>query len=348
MSSLLSESPKIFRGSPIYYEQIEGVTFGTNPLDFLSLNLPPLCNYHCSFCFASETSDNQARLNEIRRNSLSKDEYTRIIQEAKSLGARHLEISGEGEPDLPIFRDTLRHIIDQATEQGIHTAVFANGSWLDENLLNFLRDRDTSLVVSIKYMNPEKYDTVVGIKGSFRKVTENINLARQIFGSHLETDGYSIYRLALFGAVLEDNGEDNAHLRRFCDENDIFFSLSTRIPHGRSEGVLVDFAQQETVVNEYSHGSMILADSSRGELGFSVCGTFYYGLGINYDGEIVFDAHADDTKGMIGNVREIGLTEAIRRQREIRDSFYREGGTSYCPLRDLSYPDFISRYGKER
>lgn len=348
MSSLLPESRRIFRGSPAFYEQIEGVIFGSNPLDFLSLNLPPLCNYHCNFCFASGTLDDHGRMSEIRHRSLTLDEYTRIIQEARNLGVRHIEISGEGEPDLPVFRSTLRHLINQATENGIHTTIFANGSWLNEELLNFLHNRDTSIVISIKYMNPEKYDRAVGVNSAFSRVIENINLARRIFGNHSETDGFSVYRLALFGAVLEDNGEDNAQLRRFCDENDIFFSLSTLIPHGRSEGVLIDFAQQESTVAEYSHGTMILADSSRTELGFPVCGTFYYGLGINYDGEIVFDAHADDTKGMIGNIREIGLAEAVRRQREMRDSFYREGGMSYCPLRDASYMDFISRYSKER
>ena len=94
MSSLLPESQKIFRGSPAFYEQIEGITFGSSPLDFLSINLPPLCNYHCNFCFVSGTLDNQNHLSEIRSKSLTPDEYTRIIHEARNLRLRHIEISG--------------------------------------------------------------------------------------------------------------------------------------------------------------------------------------------------------------------------------------------------------------
>lgn len=339
----------IFRGSPFYYEQIEGVTFGSNTLDFLSLNLPPICNYHCVFCFASGTSDDQSRLDDIRRNSLTYDEYTRIIQEARRLGVRHIEISGEGEPDLPIFRDAFIHIIGEATENGIHTAVFVNGSWLDEGLLDFLKSRDTSLAISIKYLDSDKYDRVVGIDGAYRRVRQNIDAACDVLGGFTETDGIKIYRLAFASTVLPDNLDDNYRLKQLCEEQEIFFHLSTLISHGKTEGVVIDIEGQTALSRELSHNSIILADSSKKELGFPVCGTFYYGLAINYDGEVVFDAHANDTTGIIGNIREIGLIEAVRRQREIRDSFYKEGnGNSYCPLRDPAYERFINHHGKER
>ena len=317
-------------------------------MDCLSLNLPPLCNYHCNICFASGTLDNQVRLAEIKHNSLTPVEYTSIIQEAKNLGVRHLEISGEGEPDLPIFRNTLHHIVNQATESGIHTTIFVNGSWLDEHLLKLLQERNTSLAISIKYANPEKYDEAVGIKGAYERVMPNIILATRFLGGHTENNGTRIYRLALNSTVLKDNLRDNYLLRSLCEEHDIFFHSSTLIPHGRSEGVLVDVEEQNAISRELSDSSIILADSSSETLGFPVCGTFYFGLGINYDGEALFDAHADDTRGMIGNIREIGLVEAIRKQREMRNSFYREGRSSYCPLRDSTYQDFISCYASER
>ena len=344
MTNRSATTTRLFRGSPAYYERAEGIVFGKNALDFLSLNLPPVCNYRCRFCFAGETAGNQCRMEQIRTRSLSGDEYTDLIREAARLGVKHLEISGEGEPDLPMFRETLRHMIEQATRNNIRTCLFVNGSLLDEPLLRFLRDQNVSLVISIKHMDPARYDQAVGIGGAYGRVMENIGLARSFFGGHEDVNGFSVYRLALFGMVLEDNEQDNARLRMFCDENGIFFGLSTRIPHGLSEGMAVDQVKQEVVVDRYAHGSMILADSSQERLHFPVCGTFYFGLGIGYDGEVVFDAHADDTKGMIGNVRTIGLAEAVRRQREMRDAFYREGGCSYCPLRDRSYLGFISRY----
>lgn len=341
---------KIFRGSPTYYEEVKGVTFGSEPLDFLSLNLPPLCNYHCDFCFASGGSENQISQATIKNNSLTGEEYTKIIREAKDLGVRHIEISGEGEPDLPVFRRTLSHIVNQATENEIHTTVFVNGSWLDKNLAHFISERDASLAVSIKYMDENKYDRAVAFPGAHRKVMNNINVAREIIGDPIEENGATIHRLALFGAVLDDNYSDNQRLREFCDERNLFFSLSTRIPQGRSEGALINYPQQESVVSEFSHGTMILADSSKTEVGFPVCGTFYYGLGINYDGTVVFDAHTNDMK--IGNIKDMELSKAVKVQREMRNHFYQEEGSqSYCPLRDPEkYANLVQHYGggKER
>lgn len=347
MGSLLTRLTKIFRGSPLYYERIEGVRFGIHQLDFLSLNLPPICNYHCDFCFIPRASENPTHHTEIHKNSLTMDEYTSLIRDARALGVCHIEISGEGEPDLPLFRPILTHIIRTATVLGIHTTVFVNGSWLDENLLHFLKDTDSSVAVSIKYTDPEKYNRSVGIRDAYRHVERNLETARLALGGYAELKGCHVYRLAINSTILKNNEEDNLRLRRYCEERDIFFHASTLIPRGKTEGATIDRARQDALSRELSISSIITAASSRDSLGFPVCGTFYYGLGINYDGQVLFDAHADDSLGIIGNVREIGLTEAVRRQQALRDAFYHEGGISYCPLRDIRYPNFINQYGKE-
>jgi len=333
---------KIFRGSPRYYEKVANVIFGNNKLDFLSLNLPPICNYHCNFCFSSNTSNNPELLKKARENTLTFEEYTSILQQAKALGVRHLEISGEGEPDFPLFRNTLEHIIREASRLNIHTTLFTNGSWLNEKRLEFIKNNNASLVISIKYLNQEKYDHAVKINGSFNKVIKNIELAQDILGGNIEENNYQIYRLALFGAVLGDNQQDIEELRNYCDQHDLFFSLSSLIPQGNSAGAYVDCEAQENIVKQFSHSSMILADSSQQSTGKEVCGTFYYGIGINYDGEVVFDAHASDAVGLIGNIRTLNLARAVTQQRVIRDLFYQQFGQCYCPLRDPSYANFIA------
>ncbi|PIP18379.1 MAG: hypothetical protein COX42_01195 [Parcubacteria group bacterium CG23_combo_of_CG06-09_8_20_14_all_35_6] len=348
MLPLQFRSSRIFRGAPIYCEQIEGVTYGINPLDFLSLNFPPLCNYRCNFCLASGTIDDPtARLNKIKQDSLTPNEYTRIIQEAKGLGTRIIEISGEGEPTLPVFRSRFYHIINQATKNNIHTVIYTNGFWLDKNLLNFLKSRNTSLVLSVKYMNMKKYNETVGVNNAWKKVKKNIIMACHILGGYTEENKIKVYRLAISSTILNDNYDDNLQLRQFCKKQKILFHLSTLIPHGKEEKTTVDFAKQNFLSRKLSFSSIIMANSSVGKIGFPACGTFYYGLGINYDGQVLFDAHADDTRGIIGNIKKIGLIEALRRQRRMRDFFYKKGGSSYCPLRDPLYEKFVNNYKKE-
>lgn len=334
-------SIKIFRGSPCYYEKIERFVFDENSLSFLSLNLPPICNYHCAFCFAAKTLSNHKFLGEMKQKMLTHEEYSRIIGDAKNLGVKHLEISGEGEPDFPLFRPTLKHIIQEATKHGIHTTMFANGSWIDDEMITILTENDTSLVISIKYFSSEKYDRFVSVPGAFAKVQQSLEIIKNKFSTTYKQAGLQIYNFAIFSAVLlDDNLEDNEQLRKYCDANSIFFGLSTLIPHGGLEGLKVDFAAQDNIVRKLAHNSMILADSSKSTLGFPVCGTFYYGLGINYDGEIVFDAHANETAGQIGNIRQATLEQLVEQQHKLRDAFFRQGATSYCPLRDANYNTF--------
>jgi len=343
MPLLQFRSSRIFRGAPIYYEQVRGISYGINPLDFLSLNFPPLCNYCCDFCLASGTINNSTiSLNKIKKNFLTFNQYTNIIDKAKSLGARVIEISGEGEPTLPMFRPHLYNIIDQATKNNIHTVIYTNGFWLDKDLLEFLKARDTSLVLSVKYMNPRKYNKAVGVSNAWKKVKRNIIMVCRILGGYTKENKAMVYRLAISSTILDDNYRDNLRLRQFCKTQKILFHLSTLIPHGKEEKTTIDFVKQNCLSKKLSFSSIIVANSSVKEIGFPVCGTFYYGLGINYDGQVLFDAHADDTKGIIGNIKKIGLIEAIKRQRKMRDSFYKKGGNSYCPLRDFSYERFVN------
>lgn len=329
---------RIFRGSPLYYEEVEKIEFGKKQLDFLSLNLPPICNFGCDFCMVADSLDKNSNPSQIREKELSDVDYDRILAEAAWLGVRHLEISGQGEPTLPIFRNKLRQIITRAEHYGIHTVLFTNGSTLDDGLLDFLNQHNTSLAVSMKYFGQKNFDRSVGRSGAWNKVMKNLQRAKKIMGTKMNQS----YRLAVHSAIIKNNLQDNRQTKEWCRENEIFFSVDTSIPQGKLNKDDIDQQAQQNMAEKLTDNSIILANSSRREIGRSVCGTFYYGLGINYDGKILFDAHATDTTELIGNIIKIGLKEAIRRQRWVRNYLYQNGCTNYCPLRDEKYFELMS------
>lgn len=106
--------------------------------------------------------------------------------------------------------------------------------------------------------------------------------------------------------------------------------------------LLTNNQQAEEIINRYSDGSIMHSDSSIKELGQSVCGNFYYGISIRYNGEILSNCHAYETAGLIGNIRNISLRECLRKIREIREAYlerFWDGG--FCPLRNPNFDDFV-------
>ena len=327
---------KIFRWSPYYYERVQWIVFGEERMNFLSINLPPICNYQCSFCFAANSLNMSQRDN--KREMIPIENMIEIIKEASTYGLKHIEISGEWEPMFPLFRSYIQSIIETASALGIHVVVFTNGSLLDRSLLLFLCQHNTSLIISIKYFDAERYNQNVG-RRMFDIIRKKIHLVQEVF-AHTETiDGYRIYNFWLFSGTFENNQKDNEQLRAYCDEHDIFFSLSTPIPQWELVDAQVDYQYQDALVEQYQHNSIILAKSSTSKIWFSVCGTFYYGIGINCYGDWLFDAHAGVS---IGNIAHMTMSQALQKQRTLVATLFSDYHCkSYCPLRDPNYQAFL-------
>lgn len=79
-----------------------------------------------------------------------------------------------------MFRTYLQDVVRVATELGIHVAIFTNGSLVDRPFLQFLREHNTSLIVSIKYFDAKRYNNNVG-RRMFEAIRRNIELIQDIF-----------------------------------------------------------------------------------------------------------------------------------------------------------------------
>ncbi|PIP17074.1 MAG: hypothetical protein COX44_01910 [Candidatus Portnoybacteria bacterium CG23_combo_of_CG06-09_8_20_14_all_37_13] len=75
--------------------------------------------------------------------------------------------------------------------------------------------------------------------------------------------------------------------------------------------------------------------------GKDTCCFYYYGFAVGYEGEVMLDTHALETKGIIGNVKENSIENLVEKSKKIKDGYYHDGG-HYCIIRDPEYQKFIS------
>jgi len=341
------DNNRIFRHSPLYLEGFEGI----NPnrvfdprepfLYSLSINVPKYCNFRCRKCFVTGDLPNE-------ENFVSRDIIREIVSEAAELGARYIEISGNGEPLHSINFPWTEFVIGQARRNGMGTLIFTNGSLLTPGILNYFARNYVSLMISIDTLDSDQYreSTRTGV-GMFDRVLENIEIARRIYAPYIEErNGIQIMRCGLNTTLTQENLEQPERIRRLAG-GDLYYHVAP-LAEGvgcAAESQLIRGELQEIyrVINQHSDPSIIVFSTS--PLGFPICGTMYHGLAVNIeDGSVPLDAHFCETSGLLGNAKDPGfsLEKAIElRNRYLREFYERTGSRIFCPMRSQHYREFV-------
>jgi MoaA/NifB/PqqE/SkfB family radical SAM enzyme len=325
---------EIFRGSARYYEIIHKINFGKELLDFLGINLPPFCNYKCNLCLAGQG-------NEIKRDlgkNLNRKEYQKLITDAYLLGIKHIEISGEGEPLL--YFDFLKYIISFASNLGIHTLIHTNGSLLTKEIINFLNEKDTSIMVSLSYIREDKFNRFTGTKNQLLTVLNNINLLTSIFSNKKVIEGnYYIYRIGINAEYLGDNQIDLRKIKKECINKDIFFNVASLI--GKPD-------LKSSEIMDLDCNSIIISKSLK-KIGHPICALFFFGLGIRCDGEVLFENHSYLTSKIIGNIRDFPLYKLLERNKKLqKEYFLNYSDNGFCPLRNPKFTEFCKKIKSDK
>jgi len=118
---------KALRGMPLHLQGVEGIKFGETLLDYLCINMPPVCNYRCEKCF---TWAGRHKL----KNFIGVSKIKEIISEGKEMGVKTVSILGEGEPLLfPEIKEIIAHI----HKLNMIPLIATNGSLLTKEMVNF-------------------------------------------------------------------------------------------------------------------------------------------------------------------------------------------------------------------
>lgn len=327
---------KALYGMPTHLSYVEGVELGETPLDYIAINTPPICNYRCEKCF---TWANKNPLKEF----IGTDKLLNVISEAKKKGAKVVGILGEGEPTL--FED-FKRIVKHINSLGMITILATNGSRLDEEMVNFCFKNNVSLAISLDTLDADLYKSFYNGEADLNKVLENINYARKIYSDAIFVkNDIKVYRMAIHMTVSAKNYKNIEKIVDFCGE-DIYFSCEhvAKVGVANDNDEIYGGKEDFKIYNEVKNTShsimkpMVIAESKHNRV---ACCFFCYGIAIGYEGEVMLDTHAVETKKKIGNIKEMSLEEAIEKSKMLKKLFYEKYGSSYCLIRDESYHKFI-------
>lgn len=324
---------KVVKGMPAYLTHVEKIELGKSNIDFLMLNIPPVCNYRCKKCFT------RAGSREIT-NSLTLEELFKVIKDGKKLGAKSVSILGEGEP---LFYKHIKEVISFIDKLGMVPIIATNARLLTKEMADFLYEHNTTIGFSLDTLDEKKYNDYCRGNASLAEVLKNIEYARKLYSKKIYTkNGYEVHQLLLHMTVFEKNFKDMPTLREFCGE-DIFFDCQPLAYVGDAEQNFSNYSSELTYENYQKEGHIIFPPMvlTKTEKGRYTCGLFYYGLAVSYNGDIMFDTHAIQPKKYIGNIRDLSLAELLSKVKQLRKYFIDNYAEGYCPIRTNSYKDFL-------
>jgi MoaA/NifB/PqqE/SkfB family radical SAM enzyme len=183
ISQVLAATPEITREELVsYLQSLEDLSLGrfvAEPgqpreplcapvfhLNLVWLELTEGCNLRCVHCYADSSPEKK------RVDSLSHEDWLRVIAEAHELGSRRLQFIG-GEPFA--YGDRLFHLAEYARSLGYDLIeVFTNGTLLNDNRIRNLKELGMCVAVSFYGNDAQIHDAITQRRGSFTKTLAGI------------------------------------------------------------------------------------------------------------------------------------------------------------------------------
>jgi MoaA/NifB/PqqE/SkfB family radical SAM enzyme len=298
----VGKSPPLIRGVDFSLSEIE-VARENDKLLTLTYFVSNRCNFNCPYCYI----DGGDELD----NELSFSEFSRVVNQARELGASTLWIPGAGEPflDHNFYCNNGFPIIDYANSIGMNVTFFTNGYFVTEEIARELMKRNVSIVTKINSFSPVVQDLLAGKKGAYRGMQAGLGyLLEAGFNKGDPT------RLGINTVITQQNYSEILGVFVFCRLNNIVPYISTTLHGGRAcrhpeldvplEQVrdLFDRAL-EIDQREYGHtwipSPPIMADQ---------CRKLYYDIVVTSTGDVKF---CPGLPISIGSVRDKSLSEII-------------------------------------
>lgn len=179
----------------------------------------------CPYCFIEEKNSPR----KIRRaDELTIAETIAVIDDFAKAGARTVNIVGAGEP---LLDSHCAKVIEVIHQHGLRTMLFINGTRLANSaeLVQFLLERNASVVLKYSSLSPAVQDAVVGRRGHTHH--RDAALSRLIdFGFNAEDPT----RMGLDTIAFVGNQDETPAIHRWCRENNVFPITADYIPIGRT------------------------------------------------------------------------------------------------------------------
>ncbi|MDO8340008.1 MAG: L-histidine N(alpha)-methyltransferase [Candidatus Burarchaeum sp.] len=336
MRAANTETPrKLLRGFPPHILAESGLN--ANGPTFVSIHMEPKCNFACRKCFME-------REPLVETNPrLEMAEIETILVKAEGAGARVFSITGAGEPLMGAH--TLQ-AVDIAHQLGMTTLMATNGSLADEKTLVFLKEKGVTLAFSIDTVDPKEYAKRTGTAGAMlEKVMHNFRTAQEIFRGTKTVEAFAgetleLFRLFVHATLSSSDGLPEVEaIRRIFDPETALLSVSPVAGVGSAkENGMRPPSSPDALTERHI---VVIRHPQRGT---PICGFFAFGIDMNFDGNILLDAHAGKTAGLLKNIRDFGLDPALAfaHSRPSKERFmdrFLDGG--FCPVRAPRLDEYV-------
>jgi radical SAM protein with 4Fe4S-binding SPASM domain len=299
----------------------------TNKLLRIGLGLTKVCNLSCVYCFSAAGRE--------RDEELCISDYTTILQQAKSMGAKTVVIVGEGEPFL--FSD-FRELLYLCNRLNMVPVVFTNGTQIDAGMVDVLYEVGASLIVKVNSLDSDVHDGLVGYPGSHRKVMDVLStLLLKGFARSEPT------RLAIETVIVQDNIKSIEDLWQYCRRNHIFPYFETLRRCGRANRVsnlvvAADILKQTFVrLQQWDDAQYgVQWDAHPPYIAFS-CQQHYFSCFVRANGDVT---PCSGIPIVVGNVLHQSLQEILNKPLFVRlrsMQSHIQGRCSRCEYRERCY-----------
>ena len=314
----------------------------TGKLQTLWIEVPPLCNLACSYCYA------RGGEHIAKQELLTKEEYLSILNQAEKMGVDGIGIPGAGEPLFGANKKLTMWILKQCAERGFYAILFTTGEFITEELAVELFNLPVEVMLKGNTLDPIKQDLFVSdqsrgkiIHGYGEKRNRAIEiLAKAGFNDPILSQKYGRKsRMALVTSIMTNkdgslsNMEDVVKVYRFCRDRNIIADIDTILERGRAidcsikaggEKILNALTELRSIaINEYGDKEAVLS-STYVE---TVCDRYHHHLYIDVKGQIRPCIGAMDVN--LGSIKNTTLKKAwnSKERRIIRERKY----AGVCP-----------------
>ena len=182
------------------------------------------CNESCVHCFNPGASHAEGQRAKRKTDELSRDEWTRLLDEMSQVGVFRLLLTG-GEVAL---RKDFFDIVGAARQRGFSVTVFTNGTLFNEAEVERLAGLYPHRVeLSLYSSDPEVHDRITRLPGSFEKT--------RLTAQRLASLGVTV---AVKMAVMADTIHAVSAFRSMCDlwglESQVDFNMSPGVDGARA------------------------------------------------------------------------------------------------------------------
>lgn len=132
---------------------------------FAWIEVTKACNLQCAFCYENSSPSCLNRMN--------KCECLYVLEELHRNNIKHIQFIG-GEPLL--MGSELKDIIFECGKNFDFIEIFTNGTLINEEWCDFLKNHSIVVAISIHSYDPEEHDRITGVTGSHNKVVNAIRL----------------------------------------------------------------------------------------------------------------------------------------------------------------------------